>query len=290
VIVQISCSSRRFLSAVAVVVAVSAVALALVGCGGSRASSTPESVSTPTPKATGASDASKESPHVQFASFARAVNLRAQDVPGFSLKPHERRESAENEKPYARCLRGLVEVKPLAKYRSRKFVDASSATQVQQVGSSVEIAPTVAIARKELAQTKRVLANARSRECLAGAFDTLGLHQGSQHVEGAAVRTTVDGVHVVPITVSAATRGTDGGVGLSMSLDVTYVASVSGRSVSRTVPLAIDVLAFLLGRAGVNLQVMSVGRPFPPERESKLFAGLVSRATAVAREYPALTS
>jgi hypothetical protein len=84
------------------------------------------------------------------------------------------------------------------------------------------------------------------------------------------------------------TRGTDGGLGLSMSLGVTYHVSVRGRSATVPTTFYVDALTFAVGRAEVALTTTTLGQPFPAELEAGLFSRLVSRAVAARRAYPAV--
>jgi hypothetical protein len=49
--------------------------------------------------------------------------------------------------------------------------------------------------------------------------------------------------------------------------------------------LHLEVLAFAVGRGEVTLTTIALGQPFPPEREARLFALMVSRALAAQHEF-----
>ena len=274
-----------------------AVAL-IAGCGGSSTPS-PGSVSSSPPASAQpiGNTASAVSPaahglsaHAQLVGFARAVKLRAQDVPGFTAeprrpktRPHNR--AFEDESAYRRCFRVAKEVKPLLKLASSRY-QIGTPLHTNQVGSSVSIAPSLAIARRETRETKKALESATARRCLTRQFDVLGSQSQAIHAHHATLEIKVGNLHVVPIAVSEAARGTDASVGLSMKLGVRYVVSARGRTVTVPASLEFDVLAFLVGRASVNLTTISLGASFPPELEATAFSQLVSRALAASRTYP----
>lgn len=272
-----------------------AVAL-IAGCGGSAA---PRSGSSARPATaepignTGAAASSAprgQSAHAQLVGFARAVNLRAQDVPGFTVAPRHAKARAHNrafedESGYRRCFRGAREVKPLVKLPSSRF-QRGPALHSQQVSSSVAIAPSLATARSELREGRKAIESAKARRCLTRLFDALGAQGQAVHVGRGTVKVKVGNLHFVPIAVSAAAQGTDGGVGLSMKLDVRYVVSVRGRTITYPTSVQLDVLDFLLGRATVDLSTIGFGSSLAPELEASAFTRLVSRAVAAARTYP----
>lgn len=290
-----------------------AAAVLLGGCGGSNASRTTTASRAPAAApganrvpvahhASAAADrgasrsAQGQSTHAQLATFARAVNLRAKDVPGFPLarrKAHIRvhNRALEGNSAYARCLHLAKQARPVVKLGSGKFASPSrfsvqSGPQFEQVESGVEIARSLSTARKELRQGERALANEASRSCLARAFDALGGQNQPIHLHGATMRVTVGNFRMAPLSVAAATRGTDGGFGFSMKLAVTYFLTAHGRSFTFPTSLELDVLGFALGRATVTLTTMALGSSFPAELEAGAFATLVSRASAAARAYP----
>jgi hypothetical protein len=272
-----------------------AVAL-IAGCGGSAA---PRSGSSARPASaepigsTGAAVSSAprgQSAHAQLVRFARAVNLRAQDVPGFTVEPKHAKTRPHNRafedgSAYRRCFGGAKEVKPLVKLASSNF-QTGPALHSQQVSSSVAIAPSLATAHRELREGRKAIESAKARRCLSRLFDTLGAQGQAIHVGRGTVKVKVGNLRFVPIAVSAAAQGTDGGVGLSMKLAVRYVLSARGRTITYPTSLQLDVLDFLLGRASVNLSTIGFGASLPPELEASAFTRLVSRAVAAARTHP----
>jgi hypothetical protein len=230
-------------------------------------------------------------------AFARAVNLRAQDVPGFTvtpdtgrhIRPHNR--AFEDSSAYGRCFRIAKPAHPLVKLASAKLgsqtrFSRSTGPQFGRISSVVEVAGSLATTRKELRQGKKALADPAARRCLSRAFDTLGSQNQAIHLRGATVRVTVGNFRMAPLSVAAATRGTDGGFGFSMTLAVTYLVEAHGRAFTFPTSLGVDVIGFAVGRATVTLTTMALGSQFPPELEATSFAALVSRASAAARTYP----
>lgn len=276
---------------------IAAVAL-IAGCGGSStpspgsASSSTSASAQPignTTSAAASSAARGLSAHAQLVGFARAVNLRAHDAPGFTVAPkrantRSRTNASENES-LGRCLGVAKEVKPVVKVASGEFRIGTS-LHTNAVSSSVSIAPSLAIARREVREAKQVLKSPAAARCFTRVFDSLFPQGKTIHVPHATVHVRLGNAHIAPIATSDAARGTDGSVGLSMKVGVRYVISAHGRTVTVPSSLELDELAFLVGRAGVTLTTSGLGASFPPELEASAFSQLVTRALAAARTYP----
>jgi hypothetical protein len=145
-------------------------------------------------------------------------------------------------------------------------------------------------ARREFALIRKALSDARARECLSRLFDELGSQNGPIHVGRAAVRVTVGELRLIAVRVDAATRRVDRGLGLSLSMRVTYTASALGRTVTVPTSYHLEALAFRVGRAEVTLSTEALGASLSPELEAKLFSLLVSRALTASRVYPDIGS
>jgi len=273
----------------------------LAGCGGSAAprsgsaSSSPAATPSPIADTTRArsSAAHRLGAHAQLIAFARSVNLRAQDVPGFTVAPAEAKHRTHNKAfedtaAYRRCWQGAEQVKPLLELSSRKF-KTGSALRSKQLSSTVAVAPSLATARRELRAGKSAIESPNARRCLARVFDALGRQAQAVRVRQARLRITVGKLRFVPIPVSEAARGSDGGFGFSMMLDVSYVVTLRGRTVAYPTSLQLDVLGFVVGRATVGLSSFGLGTAAPPALEANAFSALVSRARSAARAYPAVT-
>ena len=296
-----------------------AAAVLIAGCGGSTGSPTTSSPSgSPTaavrPAAKSVSQltiakttsprsraARARSAHAQFVAFSRAVNLHAQDVPGFTVKPETgqrirpHNKAFEEGSAYGRCFRFAKQARPLVKLNSAKLASPttfsrSTGPQFEQISSAVEVAASLAATRRQLSEGKKSLADPAARRCLARTFDTLGSQNQAIHLHGATMRVTVGNFRMAPLPVAPTTRGTDGGFGFSMTLAVTYRINARGRTFVFPTSLGVDVIGFAVGRATVTQTTMALGRAFPPGLEAGTFVALVSRATAAARTYPDVLS
>jgi hypothetical protein len=277
----------------------------VAGCGGSGSPSPGStSVSPPAAGTAIANTTAISSPltrgasaRAQYAGFARAVNLRPGDVPGFIAEPrtrervHPHNKAFENESQYRRCFAVDKQIKPLPKTRSEKFARGGG-LHTESVSSEVEIAPTLARAQRELALARSALSSPTSRRCLARAFDALGtqnqaIQLGKGRVRGS-IRITVGNLRITPLSLGSVTHDTDGGFGSNVAMTVTYAVSARGRTVTVPTSLELDALAVLVGRGEVTLSTVTLGDSFPPELEARLFSLLVSRAVAASKVYPAI--
>jgi hypothetical protein len=276
--------------------------VALAGCGGSGTSSpgstsaSPPAAATPIANTTAITSPLTRavSARAQYARFARAVNLRAGDVPGFVAEPrrervHPRNKAFEDESRYRRCFAVGKQSKPLSKARSEKFARGVG-LHTESVSSEIDIAPTPLSARRDLALASSALSSPTSRRCLARAFDSLGaqnqaIQVGKGRVRGS-IRITVGNLRITPLSLGSITQNTDGGFGSNVAMSVTYTISVRGRTVTVPTSLQLDGLAVLVGRSEVTLSTVTLGGSFPPELEARLFSLLVSRALAAGRAYP----
>jgi hypothetical protein len=276
-------------------------ALGFAGGCGAAGSSTPASVPAPhAPIATPtAHDSGAYSPisaglgtRSQYVGLASAINLRPGDVPGFigrakTAEPHisVHNKAFEAEGQYERCFRAGEEAKPVFKATSDKF-KAGKGLNSQSVGSEVKIMRSVAAAEHEVATTRRALQDAAARSCLARMFDAFGTQGQATRLRGGTMRVTLGGLRLAPVDVESVTEGTDGGVGLSLSMNVTYHFLIRRRSLTVPTSLHIDALAFVVGRASITLSTLTLGAPFPSGLEARLFLLLASRGIAAGHEYP----
>jgi hypothetical protein len=282
-------------------ISLTAVVGAAAGCGGTSSPSpgatsvSPQATARPIANTagTGAQPVRGSSAHAQYVGFARAVNLRAGDLPGFVGKPKKHRhrnlhnKAFEADSQYRRCFSIGKQTKTVFKASSDEFSDVGRLSYAS-ASSQVEIAPTIATAQRELATIRKALGDPASARCLARIFDRLGAQSQPIRTAKGTVRITVGGLRLAPLQVGSATAGTDGGLGLSLGMNVTYTVSARGRTATLPTPLHLEVLAFAVGRGEVTLTVITLGQPFPPEREARLFSLLVSRAVAARHEYRAI--
>lgn len=219
-----------------------AVAIAGVGPGQSLAAATPS--------------------RAQALAFARAVNLRAGDLPGFKAgavsktTASERKMSAQ----LASCSGGVNPSRALIERDSPDLTAASGIVQAD-VSSEVEVLPSAALVAKDLAAVK----SARGKACLERALNK----------EFAAMK--VKGVKFGRVTVTTTQLPAVGASG-SFALRFTISATIRGAKI----PYYADFLGFTLGPAEVTLSALGFAQPVPGKDELGLFSVLLRRAQAAA--------
>jgi len=197
----------------------------------------------------------------QAVAFARAVNLTAADVPGFT--PSSRHEGeTEPERRLQRSLRrcagpvhfggGLAQEQSASFELKRDVLDLG-------VNSEVAVARTSALAASEL----RAIREARVKDCFSRYLDTL--------LKGRRFR----GARPGPVSIASGTPPAPGARG-SFGWRITATFS-AGRV---TVPLYVDILGFVLGPARVSLVSSGALRPFPAALQQRLYTLLLARASA----------
>jgi hypothetical protein len=270
----------------------------LAGCGGSGSSSTTASRppgATPVVNRAHARLAagSHLSQRAQFVAAATAINLRPGDVPGFLARAEHKshaktgNEAFESNSQFKQCLHSHKEARAVYKASSQEF-KVQAGLNFKQAHSEVQILPTAAAARREIATVDKMLSDPRITGCLSRVFDSLGGHAKALHENGGTLRIKVGALHVLPIPIAPALTGTGGGAGFDVNMKVTYIFSARGRHAVIPVPAYLDGLAFVEGRAGVTLTTLTFGSPFPAGLEGRLFSTLISRGLAAGQEYPAL--
>jgi hypothetical protein len=263
----------------------------LLGCGGSSSSpptsSAGQAASTPAPIA--ASAGTNTSRRAQWAAFAEAVNLRPSDLPGFTAKVKTPKHHPDEASRYGACFALNNTLKPVFKAESDAF-KSGEPLRFEQTGSSTSVMASTAASRAEIAIARREIRSPAARSCITAIFAGIARKAGGTKANGRTLRVTVGAVHLSPVDVSSATRGTGGGVGISISVGVTYVVTGGGRSVTVPVTLYADELMFAVGRATVSLGSLGLNELFPAELESHLFSVLVERASAASRAFPAVAS
>lgn len=236
----------------------------LAGCGGHGAGTAAHSGAAQTTHASGTSGA----PHAggaptkaQAQAFARAVNLKAADVPGFSVSSehaHEHETAAEKRlKPeLRRCFGSAVVTKGVVEAGSGKF-ERSAGIASQSVSSEVTVAQTAALSAKELAAIR----GGHLPACLAHYFEQL---LKSQDFHGASVG---------PVSTK---QGSPPAPGMTGSFGLRFTATITLHGLR--VPFYVDILGFVDGPAEVSLDTFGIPRPFPGTAEERLFSLLVERA------------
>jgi hypothetical protein len=192
-------------------------------------------------------------------AFARAVNLTAADLPGFSVstrRAHEGTAEKRLEPELLHCVGATGTSGGLAEEGSQEF-ERKSGAAAQTVSSEVTVARTPALAAKELAAFR----SGHLQGCLSHYFNRL---VRSQDLRGASVG-PVSARHGSPPA-----PGTDGGFGLR------FVVTVTLRGIK--IPFYIDILGFVDGSAEVSLLSTGLPEPLPATAEEQLFTLLVERA------------
>jgi hypothetical protein len=202
----------------------------------------------------------------QAQAFARAVNLRATDVPGFKVSAehgHEHETAAEKqlERELLGCIGagvGAGHNGQLAEVSSKEF-EREDKNGLQSVQSGVTVEPTAALAVKELAEVR----SARGRNCFSHYLSLL--FKGKKF----------SGASIGPVSISAGSPsapGTSGSFGWRISTTIT-VQRVA-------VPFYMDILGFVYGPTEVTLLSFGLPEPVPAATEQHLFSLLLQRARA----------
>jgi hypothetical protein len=232
----------------------------LAGCGGGRASNAapraPTHATASTPRGV-----SRRPTKAEALAFARAVNLRAADLPGAAVSHRkDRSDTARTRREFDRCER-------LARH-GRKLVDLGSPEfargeelEKEEIASGVTIVASGRAAAREVA----LFASRAVRECIVRAlsrrFASLIVHGASfEHFRAS----------LLPVRASGAAATI--GVRFSTALRIP-ISEVS-------VPLYVDLLAFARGPAEVALIAASATQPVPATTEHQLLSLLLSRADA----------
>jgi len=198
----------------------------------------------------------------QAQAFARAVNLKAADVPGFHVSSehqHEPETSAEKRlKPeLRRCFGSVAETKALVESNSGKF-ERSAGLASQSVDSEVTVG-SAALTAKELGAIR----GGHLPACLAHYFELL---LKSQNLHGASAG---------PVSSK---EGSPPARGMTGSFGLRFTATITLRGVR--VPFYVDILGFADGPAEVTLSTFGLPQPFPATPEEQLFSLLLERARA----------
>lgn len=197
-------------------------------------------------------------------AFARTVNLRATDVPGFkvsSREPAEHQSAAEKslEEKLRGCFgaNGTRGVAAVAEASSPEFKRALGPFS-QTVSSSVSVATSAAGSAVEL----KAMHSPGVRTCVAHYFELLLKSK------------KLGRVTVAPVSVAA---GSPPAPGTSGSFGWRFSSGLEIRGIE--IPFTLDILGFIDGPAEVTLESFDLPRPLPASTEERLFTLLVQRAT-----------
>jgi hypothetical protein len=203
----------------------------------------------------------------QARAFARAVNLTAADVPGFTRSHKQNSESAAERRLQSRLRSCAGAAGTSALRRSRGALAEMSSPDFElhrgilalTVSSEVTVAHTAAAAAATLAAVR----NPRLRACFSRYLSSL---LKSQHYPGA----TVVGVSIASGTPPA--PGTTGGFGWRVT------ATLAIRTIH--ISFYFDILGFVEGPSQVTLTSSGTVRPFPAKAQEQLYGQLLTRARA----------
>jgi hypothetical protein len=232
----------------------------LAACGKENRTTTSRPTAS-SPAATHAPGAASAISKPRALAFARAVNLTAADVPGFTVtKGRESKTARERqaEREMLRCTGSVRSGEGLASAGSKHFELKRDVLDLG-VSSEVGVAQSTAQADGELAAIR----GSRIRACFSRYLEEV--FQGQQF-GGAAVRS---------VSIQAGTPpapGTTGGFGwrVTATLNVRHVK----------VSFYMDILGFVYGPARVTLFSSGALLPFPATIQQRLFLALLDRAKA----------
>jgi hypothetical protein len=191
-------------------------------------------------------------------AYARAVNLRTEDLPGFRLSTtHEKAAGMRKlELELLRCIGPQRAPKALAEAGSGDFERRFSIASVS-VSSEVTVARTPALAAKQLAAYR----SGRLPGCLSHYFGKL-LESQKEH-----------GAHVSPVSIR---KGSPPAPGASGSYGLRFKATVALHGLR--IPLYVDMFGFVEHSAEVSLLATGIPEPLPARAEEQLFRLLLERA------------
>jgi hypothetical protein len=196
----------------------------------------------------------------QAIAFARAVNLTAADVPGFTPTKREHDTAAEKqgERELVRCAGGLTANQKLLEISSTKFKRGHELPEVD-VSSEVSVARTPVLAEKELAAIR----SPHARTCVSRYLDRLLKSKESR------------GASISPVSISSGTPPAPGATGsFAWRIEVRFTVH------NIQIPLYFDILGFVYGPAQVSLFSGGLATPLPAATQERLFSVLLQRAKA----------
>jgi hypothetical protein len=248
----------RLLAPAVLSLALVAVGGVLVGCGANNApaASATQSVSAPITKA-------------QARAYARAVNLRATDLPGMNAsKPeHEGNAPTRLELALARC---DGELNPQLRVLNRVSPTFTASTEDEDEGeheeihSAVEILPTETIAAKHNADQ----ISPRGLDCIR------------RYIPAAFAKSNTRRLHYGPVTVRHLPNPLPDVAG-SFAVEITTSVIGVPSQIAATPPhVYLDILGFLSGASEINLTATGFPEPVPEEAEQRLISVLYARTQA----------
>jgi hypothetical protein len=231
--------------------------LALGACGKSEETRT---VTVAVHQAQGSGGATQQVPAHRALASARAINLRAGDVPGFRASPHQQRHEGGEERRLKAQLQRCVHVSGAREQPVESDSPEFSRHQgilSLTVSSGVTVHSSAAIAQREL----QTLHRPGVRACLHTYVERL--------LKGKAVA----GSHITPVSIA---EGSPPAPGTNGSYAWRIKAGLLVHGVK--IPFYMDILGFVYGRNEVALQSFGLPVPLPARAQEDLFALLLERA------------
>ena len=236
--------------------ALAAIVVLVSGCGGGSGTT-----------GTAATAASATAANSRAVAYARAVNLRASDVPGMVSRVRERRAGAPPlGAAVARCDGGVIRADEVVGIRSPRFRNqpqhqsgqgsASIRLSTEAVTSEVYVMRSEALAHKDVAAA----ISPRGRACLARVRKRAEAERLERHVEVSALPVALAGTSAYGLRVSG--------------VEVGEPHSSSGAHIYS------DTFGFAVGPAEVVLRATGMGHPVKSSTARRLLAVLYSRAKA----------
>jgi hypothetical protein len=246
------------------VVAISLAAIAGLGCGSDGGDG-------------GDGPSTEALAKVRASDYARAVNLRASDVPYFEPIPDEEedpKEKRKHDRELMECVGVEEDPDPLAEVESPEF-GTEAPGEVLQVGSTVEVGADAEQAAREL----RVIRGPRAARCLQRVYVSVIEEEDSSTAE-------VRNVSVSRLRFPA--PDIEDGFAYRFAASVDVHPSTSELSAYRpaaepaaplTVKVYVDILGFVVGPASVSLTASGAPAPVSRTLEHNLLRVLHERAT-----------
>jgi hypothetical protein len=215
---------------------------------------------------------------VRASDYARAVNLRASDVPYFGPIPEDEeedpKEAQKHDRELMKCVGVREDPEPLAEVKSPEF-GTDSPGELLRVASTVEVGADAERAMREL----RLIRSRRAERCLQRVYASAIEEDESSTAE------------VRDVSVSRArfpAADIEDGFAYRFSASVTVHPSTSQLSAYRpaaepnasvTVRIYVDIIGFVVGPASVTLTATGVPTPVSRTLEHNLLRVLHERAT-----------
>jgi hypothetical protein len=194
----------------------------------------------------------------QAKALAGAINLQAGDMPGYTVTPFQ--ETVADQQGaigYSTCAGTTPPSQLVVNVHSFDF-DRGTGLQVEQLSSRVAVLPSASLVARDFA----AVTSPKGESCFVSELTT-ALGAGSRSLQfGKPVLTKL----------SPPARGTDGAFG--------YRLMVPASGGGQRLMLYSDLLGFASGTAQVQLESTRIGQPPDTATEQRLYALLVSRASA----------